>query len=139
MTKNQFDQLVKETKGKFFSVTFTKKDGSERTLNAKDFYARLQHGGKSTVEAQGYTSFVNRNAEAWACAKGERVKRFKCGAIQKTFWGSMVNGAALVVGAAPTTKTKSIDWIIINEHPIGEARSVLLHGWPRECLISGSR
>lgn len=98
MNKAQFDQLVKETKGKFFSVTFAKKDGSERTLNAKDFYARLQHGGKSTVEEKGYTSFVNRNAESWACAKGERVKRFQCGAIQKTFWGSMVNSGAACGG-----------------------------------------
>jgi hypothetical protein len=35
ITKEQAKQLIKDTKGKFFTVTFVKKDGSERVMNAR--------------------------------------------------------------------------------------------------------
>ena len=87
------DQLIAETKGKFFSVTFTKKDGSVRTINGKDKYRRLLAGGTNRVEGLGYISFVNRNASniltkkggQWACAHKEGVLTFKCGEIKAEF------------------------------------------------------
>lgn len=79
------NKLIADTKGKFFSITFIKKDGSERTANGKDFYHRLQHGGQNKVAEAGYTSLVDRNKEDWIAAKGERVKSFKCGQIKHTF------------------------------------------------------
>ena len=90
------DQLIAETKGKFFSVTFTKKDGSVRTVNGKDKYRRLLAGGTNRVESSGYISFVNRNASniltkkggQWACAHKDEVLTFKCGEISAEF----VNG-----------------------------------------------
>lgn len=75
--------LIKNTKGKFFSITFIKKNGEKRTINGKDFYRRLIKGtGESNVAAAGYDSFVNRNKEGWACAKSENVVFFKCGKIE---------------------------------------------------------
>jgi hypothetical protein len=35
ITKDEAKQLIKNTKGKFFTVTFIKKDGSERVMNAR--------------------------------------------------------------------------------------------------------
>lgn len=78
-------ELVKNTKGKFFSITFRKKNGEERKINGKDFYKRLIAGGESTVSGAGYTSFVNRNKESWACAKDENVMVFKCGQTEVVF------------------------------------------------------
>ena len=87
------DQLIAETKGKFFSVTFTKKDGSIRTINGKDKYRRLLAGGTNRVQDMGYVSFVNRNAAGvktpakgnWACAHKQEVLTFKCGSIKAEF------------------------------------------------------
>lgn len=76
-------QLIKSTKGKFFSLTFKKKNGEVRRVNAKNFYRRLIKGtGESTVANAGFCSFVNRNKESWACAKSENVLIFKCGSIE---------------------------------------------------------
>lgn len=83
--------LIKDSKGKFFSITFIKKDGTSRTINGKNRYNRLlstsnhPSAGKNTVRAAGYESFVNRNGEYWAAAKDENLVRFSCGHIQETF------------------------------------------------------
>jgi len=81
--------LIKATKGKFFSVTFTKKDGTERTINGKDKYFRLIKGTGSpatdALKAYGYVSFVNRNKESWASAHADSVKSFQCGSFKHTF------------------------------------------------------
>jgi hypothetical protein len=92
-TMKTLDQLIAETKGKFFSVTFTKKDGSIRTINGKDKYRRLLAGGTNRVQDMGYVSFVNRNAAGvktpakgnWACAHKQEVLTFKCGSIKAEF------------------------------------------------------
>jgi hypothetical protein len=92
-TMKTLDQLIAETKGKFFSVTFTKKDGSVRTVNGKDLYRRLLVGGQSTVRQAGYVPFVNRNASnilnkkggAWISAHKNEVITFKCGSIKAEF------------------------------------------------------
>lgn len=83
--------LIRETKGKFFSITFLKNDGTVRIVNGKDRYVRLlapkssPRAGISTVKDAGYKSFVDRNRERWSAAKDENLIAFKCGAIEKTF------------------------------------------------------
>ena len=87
------DQLITETKGKFFSITFTKANGSVRTINGKDVYKRLLVGGKFTASEKGYIPFINRNAPnilnkkggGWVCAHKDEVVKFKCGKIQTEF------------------------------------------------------
>lgn len=81
----QLRNLIHETKGKFFSITFTKKDGEVRTINGKDKYNRLLRGGESKVEGAGYLSAVNRNKEDWFSFKPDSVVTFKCGKIEKSF------------------------------------------------------
>jgi hypothetical protein len=77
--------LIKETKGKFFSIEFVKKDGTIKKINGKSKYQRLLAGGDNKVEAHGYTSFVDRNRGRWACAHGTKVVNFKCGKLERKF------------------------------------------------------
>lgn len=86
MTKTmqtELDNLIAQTKGKFFSITFVKKDGTTRVINGKDKYQRLLNGGTDTVRAAGYVPFVNRNTEKWASAHKDAVVTFRCGSLVK--------------------------------------------------------
>lgn len=89
--KSELRTLIQETKGKFFTITFIKKDGTTRTINGKDKYLRLLSNGGSpqagmnSVKKAGFESFVNRNRENWACAKDENLVMFKCGKLEKHF------------------------------------------------------
>jgi hypothetical protein len=85
----QIDSLIADTKGKFFSLKFIKKDGTIRTINGKDRYNRLVKGTGSpatdALKAKGYKNAVNRNNESWVSFMPEKVVEFKCGAVHKTF------------------------------------------------------
>jgi len=88
-TKEEIIALIKATKGKFFSLTFEKKDGSLRTINAKDRFTGLIKGtGSPATDALrqgGYMFAVDRNRNGYFCFKPEKVKNFKCGSIEKQF------------------------------------------------------
>jgi len=89
-TMQTIDQLIEQTKGKFFSIKFQKKDGTVRTVNGKDRYLRLikgetNHPATQGLKAAGYKSAVDRNREGWFSFQPEKVIEFKCGAIHKTF------------------------------------------------------
>lgn len=81
--------LIASTKGKFFSISFEKKDGTVKTVNAKDKYFRLLKGtGSPATDAlreAGYQSNVNRNKETWFSFQPEKVLEFKCGNVHKIF------------------------------------------------------
>ena len=83
------ESLIKQAKGRFFSLTFEKKDGTVRTINGKNRYDRLIKGTGSpatdALKQAGYKSAVNRNADGWFSFMPEKVKEFKCGAIHETF------------------------------------------------------
>jgi hypothetical protein len=81
--QTELDNLIAETKGKFFSITFVKKDGSVRVINGKDKYQRLLKGGVNHVKDAGYVPFVNRNTETWASAHKDAVVTFRCGKLVK--------------------------------------------------------
>lgn len=83
------DNLIAKSKGKFFSITFEKKDGSIRKINGKNRYDRLIKGTGSpatdALKAKGFKSAVNRNGESWFSFMPEKVIEFKCGQIHETF------------------------------------------------------
>jgi len=86
--QTELDNLIAETKGKFFSITFVKKDGSVRVINGKDKYQRLlkggkYNGGKYKGATAGFVPFVNRNTETWASAHKDAVVTFRCGKLVK--------------------------------------------------------
>ena len=84
-------KLIKETNGKFFSLSFKKKDGTLRVTNGKDFYRRLladssnPKAGFNPLEGTSYTSLVDRNKEGWVSASDERLVHFKCGKLEVNF------------------------------------------------------
>lgn len=82
MNQEQLQKQIESTKGRFFSITFQKKDGSLRTINAKTMNS---NGGKSCAADAGYVSVYNRNKKSWASVHPDRVKSLRCGAIEKTF------------------------------------------------------
>lgn len=85
----EINQLIANTKGKFFSLTFIKNDGTVKTVNAKDKYFRLIKGVDSPatkgLKDAGFVSHVNRNRESWFSFKPQRVTHFKCGKVEKSF------------------------------------------------------
>jgi hypothetical protein len=81
--QTELDNLIAQTKGKFFSITFVKKDGSVRVINGKDKYRRLLKGGVNNVTVAGYVPFVNRNTETWASAHKDAIVTFRCGSLVK--------------------------------------------------------
>ena len=81
--RTELDTLINQTKGKFFSITFVKNDGTTRIINGKDKYNRLLKGGSDTVRQAGFVPFVNRNTETWAAAHNDRVVTFQCGKLKK--------------------------------------------------------
>jgi hypothetical protein len=88
-TPQTIKDLIASTKGRFFSITFIKNNGDKRTINGKNRYDRLVKGTGSpattALKQAGYVSFVNRNAEGWACAHPDRIMEFKCGGVTHTF------------------------------------------------------
>lgn len=81
--QTELDNLIAQTKGKFFSITFVKKDGSVRVINGKDKYERLLKGGEYKGASAGFVPFVNRNTETWASAHKDAVVTFRCGKLVK--------------------------------------------------------
>lgn len=87
----ELQKLIADAKGKFFSITFVKKDGTVRIINGKNKYKRLMSDRsdgvkhKNYVREAGYLSAVNRNREQWFSFKPTETLHFKCGNIEKTF------------------------------------------------------
>lgn len=77
---NKLEQIIAKTAGKFFTVTFTKKDGSERVLNGRINVSKHLKGGDRKVSEDylvvydikngGYRS-VNKNTIKSVKFKGE--------------------------------------------------------------------
>jgi hypothetical protein len=51
ITRDEAKRLIKDTKGKFFTVTFTKKDGTERVMNARLGVKKYLKGGELPYDA----------------------------------------------------------------------------------------
>jgi hypothetical protein len=51
INKNQAEQLIRDTKGKFFTVTFIKKDGTTRVMNARLGVKAYLKGGDLPYDA----------------------------------------------------------------------------------------
>jgi hypothetical protein len=52
ITKEEAKGLIKSTKGKFFTTTFIKKDGSERVMNARLEVKAYLKGGSLSYDAE---------------------------------------------------------------------------------------
>lgn len=86
---SEIENTIAATKGRFFSITFIKKDGSIRTINAKDRYNSHVKGiGSAATDAlksSGYKFLFDRNKKRFFSYKPEKVLSIKCGTIDKNF------------------------------------------------------
>lgn len=79
MQKQLLEQLIANTKGKFFSITFIRKDGVERTINGKNRVITAAKPQNSKRTEGEYVNVFNRNKKIYASVHPDRVKEFKCG------------------------------------------------------------
>ena len=68
------EKFIQQTKGRFFTVTFIKKDGTERTLNGRVGVTKHLKGGVSRAGDQYITVFDVQNGGYRAVNKNTIVK-----------------------------------------------------------------
>lgn len=71
-------ELVKQTNGKFFKVTFTKADGSIRNMVCRTKVTKHLKGGERKAPKDAIVVFDVQKKE-YRCFKPETVISFQCG------------------------------------------------------------
>ena len=70
-------ERIKETNGKFFSVTFTKKDGTTREMNCRLGVTKHLKGGTSnTAHKANLVTVYDLQAEGYRCINLDTVSAF---------------------------------------------------------------
>jgi len=70
--------FIAQSKGKFITVTFVKKDGSVRKLNGRIGVTKHLKNGTSTVDHNKYfVVYDNKNA-GYRCVNKDTVKQVSC-------------------------------------------------------------
>ena len=72
------EQFIEQTKGRFFTVTFIKKDGSERTLNGRVGVTKHLKGGVSRAGDQYITVYDVQNG-GYRSVNKDTIKQIKFG------------------------------------------------------------
>ena len=65
MTKSEAKQLMEQTKGRFFTVKFIKKDATVRIMNCRLGVKKYLHGGKSLVDQNDFIIVYDMNAKGY--------------------------------------------------------------------------
>ena len=73
----QIKELLESSKGKFFTVTFTKKDGSTRVLNGRLGVTKHLKGGKKTVTQENYLTVFDTQKKAYRTVNVDTVQSVK--------------------------------------------------------------
>ena len=81
MTHSEAQSKIMATNGHFFGVTFKKKDGTIRTMNARLGVKRYLKGGKSTVDQSKYATVYDVVAKGYRNIDLDTVIEVKCGSI----------------------------------------------------------
>jgi hypothetical protein len=73
------EKVIEQSKGKFLTVTFVKKDGSIRTLNGRLGVKKDLVGGKSTVDHTKYINIYDVQAHGYRNVNKETIIEVKFG------------------------------------------------------------
>jgi len=76
MTK--LDEIILNSGGKFVTITFTKKDGSERVLTGRLGVTKHLKGGVSTLNADQYITIYDVQSEGYRAVNRATIKSVKC-------------------------------------------------------------
>lgn len=72
-------KIIEESNGRFLSVTFIKKDGTERKLVGRLGVKKHLKGGKSSVDHEQYISIYDTQAEGYRCVNRDTIKEVNLG------------------------------------------------------------
>ena len=89
---NEIDLLIDETGGRWFSVTFIKKDGTERRMNARTAVTKHLQGGelKFNPRDHGLRVVFDAQKKKYRMVNLQTVTHFKCGQIERRFLPQLV-------------------------------------------------
>lgn len=81
ITQQQAKQLIKDTKGRFFTVTFTKKDGTTRVMNARLGVKAYLKGGELPYdpESKGLIPVFDIPKRAYRMVNVNTITKLKIG------------------------------------------------------------
>ena len=74
LTREQLAEKITSTRGKFFSVTFIKKNGEERLMNARTGVVKALHGGQSNLDASKYITVFDVQADGYRAVNKDTIK-----------------------------------------------------------------
>ena len=76
---NKFiNSILSATDGKFFTVVFTKKDGTVRTMNCRTGVKKHLKGGVSTLDASKYLTVYDRQSEGYRAVNYSTIQSVTC-------------------------------------------------------------
>ena len=81
-TTNDMENLVRvieKTAGKFFTVVFVKKDGSERVLNGRVGVKKHLSGGRKTVDESRYLTVYDVKSGGYRSVNKETIREVRFG------------------------------------------------------------
>lgn len=73
--------FIASSAGKFVTVTFTKKDGTERKLNGRIGVTKYIKGGTSTINHDKYLVVYDNVARGYRCVNRNTIKTVTCGGL----------------------------------------------------------
>ena len=71
-------ETIEQTNGKILTVVFTKKDGTERTLNGRLGVTKHLHGGKRT-SGEDYLNIFDLKNKGYRCVNKSTIKEVRFG------------------------------------------------------------
>jgi len=78
------DQLIMQSAGRFVTVSFTKKDGTERVLTGRLGVTKHLKGGKSTLDAEQYITIFDVVNKGYRAINRSTIKSVKINHIHAT-------------------------------------------------------
>tara|TARA_R110002126_G_scaffold73198_1_gene182634 strand:+ start:66 stop:314 length:249 start_codon:yes stop_codon:yes gene_type:complete len=78
------DQLIMQSAGRFVTVSFTKKDGTERVLTGRLGVTKHLKGGKSTLNAEQYITIFDVVNKGYRAINRSTIKSVKINHIYAT-------------------------------------------------------
>jgi len=75
---SKLDEIILNSNGKFVTITFTKKDGTERVLTGRMGVTKHLKGGVSTLDAEQYITIFDVQSQGYRAVNRDTIKSVKC-------------------------------------------------------------
>lgn len=78
----KLEEVIEQSNGKILTVTFIKKDGTERVLNGRLGVTSHLKGGVSTVDHQRYINIFDMQAGGYRNINRDTIKSVRVGGVE---------------------------------------------------------